>query len=265
MKQEEVLEQWFSKFIDSSPEERQKLLTEDLPDEDILKEGAHLAQQLDISFSQKQRLDYVHTLRTIANENATLEPTPEQIDHFEKVMSPAGGWWKWAIAAIAAVSVIATLWWFSLQPPAAPTLQQIQAYHQIALPYLQPFENTLFLLENQSDPLWNGMQAYEAGDYTLAYKELQQAWNQQPDAPIQFYLGVSQLLAGQAEQAIASLQDEDLLNDDAIGEDAGWYLGLSYLEAGKIEEARQILHELKDSQGYQEQAQAILNKLETLD
>ena len=145
---------------------------------------------------------------------------------------------------------------------------------QVFLSYFEAYPNTL-IQTNRSEPSPNttisekersAMQYYEAGNYPRAVAALTElvasdSVDNNRTALI-FYRGVSYLGSGNGEEATADLRIVAQNADSLIAEPAHWYLGLSYLKAGQLAEAKEIFNQIRDAGGdYGEKAAKLLDDL----
>ncbi len=136
---------------------------------------------------------------------------------------------------------------------------------KIVRPHMQPYEN--LISQNQADQtsLAIGMTAYDRKDYLTATQQLQQHLTTKPnDIFAQLYLGISQTLNGQTDQAINILQPLTL--SEGIHTNASkWYLILNYIQIGNMEEAKFLMLDLEGDTIFGERVKALriaLNKIE---
>jgi Tfp pilus assembly protein PilF len=129
---------------------------------------------------------------------------------------------------------------------------------------VQKLENVLFLPNTGNDlaDLQSGMAAYDAGNYTAAARSLEAYVSRRGDNAARVYLGVSRLLSGQAEAAVAPLADAAQSPEPPVREAALWYLALAYLENDNPRAARQALEMMPDGGIYHERAKALLEKID---
>lgn len=82
-----------------------------------------------------------------------------------------------------------------------------------------------------------------------------------------YYKGLSYMTDGQGEKAIAQLQDAVKQSPDNDWKSkAQWYLALAYLKAGRIEQAKKLLHQVansKDAGLYRKKAQELARNLQS--
>ena len=84
---------------------------------------------------------------------------------------------------------------------------------------------------------------------------------QENDPLIWFYLGNSYLAIDKPEDAINYFL-QALSQDTALTPQTRWYLGLSYLAKGDIDEARKVFEALaNDATSYGERAKSILKQI----
>ena len=86
---------------------------------------------------------------------------------------------------------------------------------------------------------------YQMGDYVAAIARLSAVVRDYPESgEARFYLGVSQLMAGQAEPAIASLDIAATRLPAARQAEAEWYRATAEQRAGRTDQARARVHAL---------------------
>jgi len=87
-----------------------------------------------------------------------------------------------------------------------------------------------------------------------------------PDAPhIVFFLGISHLMLGQDDAAIAGLRATIALGDSPYLEEAHWYLAKAFLRRNDLRAAETQLRTLIDLRGSgRAEARRLLTQVETL-
>jgi tetratricopeptide (TPR) repeat protein len=262
MTKNDKTEDWMAHFLEQQPQEQQKLLDDALQSADEAKELASLIRQIETVTANQHLLQQLKTIQQISDQTESLAATPAQIKSFERVMNPTFSFWKIALLLCIA-SLIPSLWYLVARNN-KHSVQQAENCRQIALPYLQPFEITLHLPDNPANTLQKGIQAYQNRNFPAAASLLLKAAQTQPDAPLLFYLGTAQLLAGKPDDAVKTLNQATLIQDEALGEDARWYLALAYLRLGQIQKARELLAILSREGYHQEPASLIMKQLDQL-
>lgn len=113
------------------------------------------------------------------------------------------------------------------------------------------------------DAFATGMQRYMARDYAGARQALTRAVGTDPGRPAaQFYLGICQLLDGEAEEAAATFARTVALGDSMYYEDAHFFLAKARLSQGRIAEARTALEAVATMAGDREaEARTLLGEL----
>ena len=95
-----------------------------------------------------------------------------------------------------------------------------------------------------------GMERYRQGDYRSAIPDLEQAAGLDPAAAhIQFFLGVSQLITGDADSAIDSLRAAVAVGDSPYLEESHLYLAKALLQRQDVAAAQRQLQEVVALQG----------------
>ena len=121
----------------------------------------------------------------------------------------------------------------------------IRVSTRYALTWRGADEGRLFL-----EALKQALEPYERGDYAAAITALQllQAKYRDTTEPA-FYLGVSQLMTGNAAAAIESIEHARDLADNEQLEDVTWYLAAAYERAGRRTDARRVAQAVCDAKG----------------
>lgn len=179
---------------------------------------------------------------------------------------PGRRWrWIWApaltLASIALVAAAVVLW--RNQTPRAPEVEQDTAAPAAATPAPRPsFRLSLdkpdvkltalaLVLRGESnsgrfaDDVAPGLNAYRAGDYQTAARDLEGLKSRYPKSvEIPFYLGISRLFLGDAAAAVTALESARAMNDDSFNDEAKWYLAVAYERVGRLDRARALLDRL---------------------
>ena len=163
----------------------------------------------------------------------------------------------WAIAAgfLLILGSVALFYLVNSQP----------TYQQVYAEFYEPYPNLLNTVtrgeEQQFSLKEQGLQAYEAGNYSEAINLLEQAYEEEPIPLIRFYAGSSYLANGDADRAIAAFEDY-IQSGGELQNQARWYLGLSHLQKGEVEKAETYFNTLaNESHVYAEKSKEILNKI----
>lgn len=110
-----------------------------------------------------------------------------------------------------------------------------------------------------------GMKAYAAGDHGAAIPSLRQAARLDPQRPdIAFFLAASELLAGNAADAIGEFERTIAMGDTPFLEEGHFYLAKAYLAQGAVDRARAELTTVQSLQGERvSEANELLAQLES--
>jgi len=139
------------------------------------------------------------------------------------------------------------------QPPADVARQPSKPASAFALQLTKPdvklTPGALLLRGNGSgrlvDDIAPGLNAYRAGEYDKAARELEGIRSGYPTAvEILFYLGISRLFLDDPTSAARALESALALNDDSFNDDAKWYLALANERAGDRANARNLVEQL---------------------
>jgi tetratricopeptide (TPR) repeat protein len=183
-------------------------------------------------------------------------------------VTPARRWvWQWAWIPATAVVVIAAsvaLWQRPLpgnlspapdvtrpapgpssaapespsRPPAPPPKPSLDQLARFEPPPYAP-GNLRGVVDAATVKFNEGMERYQQGRYAAAAGVLLEASSIDPEAPhILFFLGISQLLAGQTDQAIDTLGKTITLGDSPYLEEAHFYRAKAYVRRENLDRAR---------------------------
>jgi tetratricopeptide (TPR) repeat protein len=162
----------------------------------------------------------------------------------------SGSWRQLAGLAVAAMLVLAVASPFLLQEDVVPGAITMEGMRIEPMPFSKPFH---IRGAEQPSELWTRAEsAYVAGDYAAAERLLAAISRQAPqDHDALMYRGVSLVLAGRQEEAIAVLRQAQLrARELGVSEltDSFW-LGLALLEQGERAAAREELLRVRDGGG----------------
>lgn len=163
------------------------------------------------------------------------------------------------VVSIAAILVIAVGIWRSVAPapqtPAAPAAQ-LPAQRAPVVFALElskadvKLTSAALLIRGTGgsrlvDDVAPGLNAYRAGDYATAARELEAVQQNYPrSVEIPFYLGVSRLFLNQPPAAVRALESARALNDPSFADDIEWYLAVAYERASSGAQSRVVLERL---------------------
>jgi tetratricopeptide (TPR) repeat protein len=188
--------------------------------------------------------------------------------------------WPWTLVPLAASAalffVLSTDGPEPIPPTAAVTSEEANEPAPLRLAALIPMEQApielpleaVLTMRAEPDPYYSALVAalvpYKEGRYEEASLKLGEVTERYPGrAEAQFYLGVSDLMQGNAEDAIPRLETADKLSEENLKRMAGWYLAQAYLHTSNAEAAAGKLKPLCASSGdYQQQACTALERLD---
>jgi tetratricopeptide (TPR) repeat protein len=167
-------------------------------------------------------------------------------------------WWLAAAAAVVIVAAGSALVY--LRRPAVSTTPAVA----IAPTFTIPIEKAPIKVSSKYALTWRGandgqaflaalktaLAPYERGDYPAAIASLSAVVSQYGDTmEPSYYLGVSQLLAGNPAAAIERLEHARDLADPDVYEDVTWYLAAAYERAGRRADAQRFAQSVCDARG----------------
>ncbi len=162
----------------------------------------------------------------------------------------------WKVAAVVMLIAVSAVVIFQLQQPSSP--QDLFTHHFEAYP--NEFVSAKRGDDNAADPMVQAFQAYDNQNYNAAIDGFTKILDEEEDVMVLFYLGNAQLAQNESQAAIATFEQFLEISQDSVTE-AKWYLAMSYLKEGRIEEAKVLLEELKEDEEYGKQANKILRRL----
>jgi tetratricopeptide (TPR) repeat protein len=184
-----------------------------------------------------------------------LEPETKLI--LEQVSTPLyRTYWKIA-AVVIVIAISAGVLFYQLIPPTSPQALFSQNFEV----YPNEFVSAQRGADLSADLKVQAFQAYDAQDYTTAISGFERVLEQEESALVLFYLGSAQLHENKSALAIDTFERFLEISQDMVPE-GKWYLALSYLNENRVENARELLEELKENEALGNQAQKILKHLE---
>lgn len=163
----------------------------------------------------------------------------------------------WLVAASIAIMIGLASWFFIFNTEEINT-EQLYAAN------FAPYDNVVHPIErgNEIEDLKTQMfSAYEAQDYDLWFALLSQLTAEQKDDYLDFYSAIVYMEIGNHEKAIPLLQG--YINDNGELDDrATWYLALSHLKLGELDESKQTLKILIEMESFKKSdAEKLLQRL----
>ena len=220
--------------------------------EERMREHAELAQQVHAHRDILEGMEY-HFMQELKEQLALSDQVKKKIN-VRRVLQIA--------ATVLLIAGLAAVAYFYLQP-----LDPQQTF----LSYFEPYPNTLTQTSRgeaaaAAAERKQAMQYYESGDFPRAATALTGLLASDSiegsRTALMFYRGISYLGSEQTEQAITDLNTVAQNADSLLAEPATWYLGLGYLRAGQVAQAKEILTQLRDVGGdYAVQAAKLLEEL----
>ena len=142
-------------------------------------------------------------------------------------------------------------------PPAAEALREARTFVlAIDTPAIELPSSALVLRGEAADPyvtaLVRALEPFRRGDYPLAADRLRVLGSAHPDEPYaRYYLGVSNLLAGQPLEAIAPLESVRGHQPPSswLHSEASWYLAVALERSNRVDQAVLVLTQLCGSGG----------------
>jgi tetratricopeptide (TPR) repeat protein len=196
--------------------------------------------------------------------NEDVRPIIESLqqDIHRRTTQLAGKKRNWRIyyraAALLLIALSSLLYLFSQKSPHEALFEK----------YFRPYPNTIPITrgENSEMKLKQGLAEYEFENYEQAAIILEEVINSEPGNSVaHFYLGISLLFLNHPDQAISNFQDVIQIGNNEFVEHANWYLGLSFLKKGELDQAKIIFRNWQsEKQRYEQQTKELLNSLEKM-
>lgn len=143
-------------------------------------------------------------------------------------------WRPLAMAASVALVLGAFLWYFVLLAP---------THEKLFTAYYEPDPGLPTTMSNSAAYAFDrGMVDYKTGNYPAAINRWEGLIAEKPqNDTLNYFLGTAHLELGNTEKAKAYLEIVVQNGDGPFAQDAAWYLALSYLSTGRIQEAKEVL------------------------
>jgi tetratricopeptide (TPR) repeat protein len=183
--------------------------------------------------------------------------------------------WAWVLAACLVLTVGIRLTWTArnapapqlalrpaIEPAASPARPDLLALAEFKPPAYSPV--VMRGAESEAALVFRkAMDLYQRGDFGRAANGLRKAAALDKEDPAaRFYLGVSQLLAGQTEGGLRALRATIAMGETDFREPARFYLAKGLLRAGDAGEARRQLDSVAGSRSpLHDEARQLLDKL----
>lgn len=230
---------------------------------------AEVEEQLKSDESFNKLMDQTKTLilgieysgrNELLRELKAIEGSLPEIEVMEetKVFRIGHHKYLWAVAASIALLIISSIFVINFYLSSSP--------EKLYEAYYTPYPNVVFPTKRgESESLSDkelAFQAYDLEDYGRAISLFEKIPGNQRNGEVLLYLGNAYLAVENTGQA--SLNLEKLLNTYSnFHNQAKWYLSLSYLKDGKVEEAKSLLREIdKDNNSYSIKARELLEEME---
>ena len=159
------------------------------------------------------------------------------------------------LAAAACVSLLVLAFWGLMKPADSESLYA--AYFE---PHPNIFEATL-RSDAETSRRTMAFQAYEQKDYQRASTLFTELLRENEDVGMLMLLGNANLMLGKTELAKENFRSVIRLSDE-LNAAGKWYLALSYLKTGEVQQARELLRDLSEANApYAARAQNLLADL----
>lgn len=258
----------FDRYLDQelSPQEKENFLMQLSSDQELQAELAEY-KRLIISSKEAEKQQFRnHLLQVgrslIREEEQSYQNSPSQ----GKVRTIGRKNLFYRIAAAATVLVLmlpASLYFYSsYYLPSLVYDQHYRPYENVIAPSMRGAEE-----QNIQSDIQETLASYTSEDYSKAVKDIESFLASNPNSDkaeqIRLFLGISYLETHRTDEAVQAFK-ETIQNQGRFQDQARWYLGLTYLKSGEIEQARkhfEILAQKPDSSSYEEKAEQLLEKL----
>ena len=187
---------------------------------------------------------------------ATVAEWEAEIRHEEPHHSSKPGMFRsyWQLAAVFLLLAVAAIYVF--YPAGKETPPDLYAA------YFVPYEDVINIRDKANPLLTEAIHFYNEKQYELAADRFSKFTTDYPDdLDARFYLGISLLESGRAEESISTF-GEVIFGNGLLKEQAEWYRALAYLKLGDIETCKKLLGGVnRDGHDYRAKARDLLGKL----
>lgn len=158
--------------------------------------------------------------------------------------------------AAAVIVILFSVWFFTVNN--SGTNPVFASYFK---PYPSLMQTTRGLPREPAGERDAAFTAYRNGEYSASIKLFNSILGKQPDEEALFYSGNAYLCINEAGQAESAFK-KYLATYKEFAVEAKWYLGLSYLKQGKINDAKALLTSLAhDGNDYSKKAEEVISQL----
>jgi len=190
----------------------------------------------------------------LIKEGLALEQDVELMQRIERLEASlenkksSNTWIRWA----AAILILAIPVYYFSSLPSSP--------EELYKEYYSPYENVIGA--TRGDNAGNYLLSYDHGNYKDAVVELSEAIEVSENPQDYYlYLGISYLELDDYQNAIETFSKIESTN--RFANHSKWYGALTYLKMGDENKAKEVLKELKESEGsFSKQAEEILESLD---
>lgn len=226
-------------------------ISKELESNAVLAEDIKLYREVDQAIKEQDVMDLRKQLDVIHDSLDKKVREPKYIPRYKKALSYA------AIASLAVLISVGIVYKISVRK---------LTNEQIFEKYYEPYEVTMVYRSGETDDhklLSEAMQKYEAKEYEDAISLFQLILAKEPgNMETELYSGISNLEIERYSEANNSFNKIIEHNDNLYVEQAEWSLAFCYLMTDNQQEAKDLLTQIGNKEGYyREQALKIVKRL----
>lgn len=182
-------------------------------------------------------------LKSIHEEYIAETESEEQEEEGQKTA------WMWWTAAVAAIALLIAVFSGVLNDK-SPEFED----------YFKPYPDLLSMRGNEGS-MSAAMRFYTLRDYEAAIKEFNKLVADSISHEVLFYQAIAALAIERYPLAETNFEKLLTADDNQYWQQTKWFLGLTYWQSGKIEEARELLAKIGVDEDQYEAAQELLEEL----
>lgn len=157
--------------------------------------------------------------------------------------------WMWWTAAVAAMALLIAVFSGVLNDR-SPEFED----------YFKPYPDLLSMRGNEGS-MSTAMRFYTLQDYDAAIKEFNKLVSDSLSHEVLFYQAIAALAINRYPLAETNFEKLLKADDNQYWQQTKWFLGLTYWQSGKIEEAREVLGQIGSDEDQYAVAQKLLSEL----
>jgi tetratricopeptide (TPR) repeat protein len=232
-----------------------------------LKETMLIQKHIVSAIDAVEKEKFIQHLKEI-DKSKMVQVVMEDSMHYKKMEkaikleSKEINWKKYALSAIAIAAMFVVVF-LVFKNSNSTNYDRLYAENFTTYPNDYVFSRSDDLTQEDQEIITEALQYYDNKEYSQTIQVLEKYLTaKDKDTELLFYLAMSQMEIGKIEEAIENLEYLNAVPDYLYSVDVKWYLALGYLKKGEGEKAKSLLEELRDiPNNYSFKINALINIL----